>query len=44
MALLIFGVTLSSIAWGLTRKIDVPVITVAKPRRESGGLLAYTAV
>ena len=44
VALLIFGVALSSIAWGLTRKIDAPAIAVAKPARESIGLLAYIAV
>lgn len=44
IALLIFGVALSSIAWGLTRKMDGPAIAVANPARESFGLLAYIAV
>jgi uncharacterized protein len=44
ISLVIFGVTLSAIAWGLTRKIAVPVITIANPRKESLGLLAYIAI
>ncbi len=44
IALLIFGLTLSAIMWGLTRKIDAPVIPVANPRKESLGLLAYVAI
>lgn len=44
IALLIFGITLSGLAWALTRKIDAPAIPVANPRKESLGLLAYLAI
>lgn len=44
IAILIFGLTLSAITWGFTRKFDAPVISVARPRKESLGLLAYVAI
>lgn len=44
IAMLIFGLTLSAITWGLTRKMDAPAIVVANPRKESLGLLAYLAI
>ena len=44
IAMLIFGISLSTIVWGLTRKIDAAEIAVANPRKESLGLLAYMAV
>ena len=40
----IFGVALGAIIWFLTRKMDAPAVPVAKPARESLGLLAYLAV
>ena len=40
IAMLIFGLTLSAITWGLTRKMDAPAIVVAHPRKESLCLLA----
>jgi uncharacterized protein len=44
ISLAIFGIALSAIAWGLTRKIAAPVINIANPRKESLGLLAYVAI
>lgn len=44
ISLVIFGVILSAIAWGLTRKIAAPLIPVANPRKESLGLLVYVAI
>ena len=44
IALLIFGLTLSSLAWVITRKIDAPIIPVTNPRKESLSLLAYVAL
>jgi uncharacterized protein len=44
ISLLIFGITLSALAWALTRKIDAPAITVANPRKESLGLLGYLTI
>jgi uncharacterized protein len=44
ISFLIFGITLSGLAWALTRKSDAPAIVVANPRKESLGLLAYLAI
>lgn len=44
VSLLIFGVALSAIAWGLTYKVAAPEIPVADPRKESLGLLSYVAI
>jgi len=44
IAMLIFGITLSAVVWGFTRKFDTPAIAIAEPRNQSLALLAYVAV
>jgi uncharacterized protein len=44
ISLLIFGLALSAVAWGLTRKMQAPPIAIANPRKESLGLLVYLAI
>ena len=44
IAMLIFGIGLSAIVWGLTRRMEAAEIAVADPRKESLGLLAYSAI
>lgn len=44
IAMVIFGLTLSGLAWLLTRRIALPQIAVAQPRREALGLLGYLAI
>ncbi|HET9398729.1 MAG TPA: CPBP family intramembrane glutamic endopeptidase, partial [Sphingomicrobium sp.] len=43
-SLVIFGLILSGIIWFLTRHMNAPEIPVARPKRESLGLLAYLAI
>lgn len=43
-SLVIFGLILSSIIWFLTRKMNAPEVPVARPKRESLGLLGYLAI
>ena len=40
----IFGITLSALAWWLTRKANAPVVPVARPAIELSALLFYLAV
>lgn len=44
IAMLIFGIGLSAIVWGLTRRMEAAEISVANPRKEALGLLAYLAI
>ena len=43
-SLLIFGGMLSTLCWFLTRKMDAPPLTIANPRIETLGLLAFLLV
>jgi membrane protease YdiL (CAAX protease family) len=43
LSLAIFGITLSGVAWWLTRKSDAPPVPVARPKIELWAVLAYLA-
>jgi membrane protease YdiL (CAAX protease family) len=43
-SLIIFGLIFSGVIWFLTRKMNAPAVPVARPARESLGLLAYLAI
>ncbi|CAN5425437.1 hypothetical protein BH10PSE14_BH10PSE14_41330 [soil metagenome] len=40
----IFGITLSAIAFALTRRIAVPALAIADPRREALAMIGYVAL
>jgi membrane protease YdiL (CAAX protease family) len=43
-SLVIFGLIFSGVIWFLTRATDAPPVPVARPKRESLGLLAYLII
>ena len=43
-SLLIFGLIFSGVIWLLTRRMSAPPVPIARPKRESLGLLAYLLI